>query len=125
MEEKTKTSSRLVFSIILIATVFVIAFFSTIILLRWNSNEVVGLVSNIENGSLTIAVPHGEPHTLLLTQDTEVYRGKEKGVDISVGDMVLVVYTVNDTGEETANVVRIVNPPKQVPPRPSSENELN
>lgn len=116
MEWKKHLHSKLAFSTVVIVAVFIFAFLSTIVLLRWNSKEMVGIVSSIESDLITITAPHGEVHTIHLNQDTKVYKGKIKNADISVGDMVLVVYTASSNGEDTASMVRVMNPPKKDPP---------
>jgi uncharacterized membrane protein YkgB len=116
-----KKLTRTHLTLIAVAVLFLFAFFSTFVMLRWKETEHVGIISAIDKNSFTITNPHSETRIVELTPDTQIYKGRTKDVSLEVGNTVLVVGKTNEQGNISAEMIRIIKPPKKPYPRESGE----
>lgn len=113
LKEITKTRAILIAVVVL----FLFVFFSIFTTLRWMKSEHMGTVISLDENSFTITNPHGEIHIFKTTPGTKIYKGRTKDAQLQVGDTVLVVGTTDSQGTVTADMIRILKPPKGAPPQ--------
>jgi len=108
-----KFGKTAIYGVIIIIVLFTTACISTLIFFKWNSKEIVGFVSAMENDAITVTAPHGVMRTVYITSNTHVYKGKVKDATLSIGDVVLIAYTLDSTGAMIAGTIRILDPPSK------------
>ena len=92
--------------------VLVMSFAGVKTYLRWTNVHYFGKIVEIKNENLLIETERGITNIVLVNKETRVLKGrKPNNENLRIGDFVIVVGTINQTGFIEGKMIRVVDPP--------------